>query len=715
MSYPLLFFVDSQGKRLPEEDGCQHYRQYDKDFSMTESCFVEIEGDWNSGVGLLREREIVPLQISNSSLRRWVIPIPKKRSFDDTSGIITAVLIDSNSQPLYDAPQAQLIIKPASLSESQLNEIIAEIGLLAISVGSFISRQSNVYVGEKTGKELGQVISPGGQFLSLSEAILDLYHSVRNIWIEIEKRPLRSLKQETVAVDMTKKINSSQVIISRTLNPSKKQVLSKSLVESVDCPENQFLCYVLDVYLHDIASSLINKIEEFERELPIVSDFLITKNQRDDIKILSFLEKAKERCDNRKSRLISDRNERSKLLKNLHQCAQWAKDIRNNSFLRKIVTPYVPNLSLQRLIKSPSYGLILEAHDKCNNGNFNKFSKVIRLYKETANLRVKRTWELYEIWCFVKLYSVFATQLRLNSPPNARNLFELIELNNGEMCIPKNQEFQLQGELSGKAQIKISFYYEPEEYFIPLKNPYRPDIKIKIRIDNQENIYYFDAKYSNYQDQFLKTFVRDVIGVAKEKYFDRFKPRASFVLHPDSRFDFWGEVPIEEFIQTHFPGQSSDVRTGYINHTYGGIALRPGISADFQIDRIIKLIFQYHDKFCTTCLNCGCEAETQTDWIPKFWTEQYLKERIINRIEDGKKAGGAIYCSCQQCGDFWVVQRCYGKHHRLLKFKHSFHKRSKKYQNSWMYVCPECGSDPDLLGQSKLVVSESKIDDEVPW
>ena len=304
---------------------------------------------------------------------------------------------------------------------------------------------------------------------------------------------------------------------------------------------------------------------------------------------------------------------------------------------------------------------------------------------------MRKTWELYEIWCFVKLYSAIISQLRLSPSSNSNNLFESIKLNNGEISIPKNQEFQLQGEFKNKTRINISLWYEPEE--ITIDGLLRPDFKMKIKINSEENIYYFDAKYRNYRNQKVEQFITDVIGTAKNKYLDRLKAKASFVFHSDWKFDFWGEVPLKTFIKNHehFQGQTSNITTRYINHRYGAIAFTPGTFANRQIERIIRLIFQYHDRACTTCLNCGCEAETQTSWIPDRWTEQELKANIINRVSGGW--GGAIYCSCKECGDFWVIQRCYKNHHRLLKFANSFHKRSKIYPNSWIYLCPECGGD----------------------
>jgi hypothetical protein len=685
MNYPLIYFVDRQGKKLPEEDGCQHYRQYGGSWA------VEIEGDWNGTVGLLGETEI--FHLTKISPTQWVIPENDSvgKEIATRSGFITAVMLDSNLHLISRPSQAQLWISPGGLSESNLNEIIAEIGFLALSVGSLVRHQASTPVGEQTGSYIGQSMLSGDRLLPTAQALLDLYRSIRNVWTEIEKRPLRSFRSEMVAVDVNRKLNSPQALISRILNPSKKQIITTGSVESLDCSENQFLCYLLDIYLHNIAGSLIESIENNLGEEPLINANYFPSGDRVENKTIShFLGKARNRYESRQSKLTATRTTKLQVLSDLHECTEWSKNVRNNYFLSNVVTPDTPNLSSQRLIKSHTYGSILEAYNKYNGGHLSDIRKIIRLYQETVNLSVKKTWELYEIWCFVKLYSALAIQLRLKLPANAENLFESIQLDNGELSIPKNIEFRLHGKLNNRAIINISLWYEPEEKGL------RPDFKLKIAINRIENTYYFDAKYRNYKNQKVQQFIDDVVGTAKNKYLNKLSAKTSFIFHSDSRFDFWGEVPLESFIQSHFSEQSSEVKTGYINHAYGAISLIPGISADRQIDRMIRLIFQYHNQFCTTCLNCGCEAETQTSWIPDYWSEQTLTENIINRVSGSW--GGAIYCSCKQCGDFWVVQRCYKIHHRLLKFANSFHKRSPNYPGSWIYLCPECGGDLNQEG-----------------
>lgn len=695
MSYPLLYFVDREGRKLPKENGYQYYLQYEE-----KGWYLQVEGDWDAKVGLVDESgsNIFVLN-KNPSTNQWELPPrytgknkPKKRISDETvgsAGWTIAVLLDSESKPIPSAQQARLWIKPGSLSEADLSEIIAEIGLLALSVGNVFSYPSSLYQGEKTGEELGQNILPDGQLLTTSKALLGLYNLVRDLWTEIEKRPLRSFRREIISVDINKKFSSPRALISRKLGASKKQILTTSSVESLDCSENQFLCYVLDVYLKDIASGLIKLIEEFDDKPPSSSESidLIPQSNRSnypvDSKISSFWQEARKISVESSLKFARGKKQRSEILQQLNNCVQWSKKIRYNSFLKDIVTPDNPYLSSQRLIKSPTYGMILEAYNNCNGSHLHGIGQVIRLYRETLSLKVRATWQIYEIWCVVKVYSALITQLRLTPPINTKGLFESITFVGDEMSIPTNQEFKLQGKLVDETEINVSLWYDTTQSIGDL----RPDIKLKTIINNQENIYFLDAKYKNYQAQGVEEFSRDVIGVAKSKYLERLSAKASFILHPDLKFDFWGEIPFKIFIKE---SQNAD-KTEYIAHKYGAIALIPGVNADIQINKFIRLIFQYHDNLCTTCLNCGCEAKKQTSWIPTRWSDEKLEREIIRG-----NVNGAIYCSCQQCGEFWVVQRCQGNHHLLLKFSNSFHKRSDLYPNSWVYMCPECGNDPDF-------------------
>ncbi|MFN4968723.1 MAG: hypothetical protein ACK5HI_15620, partial [Pseudanabaena sp.] len=118
----------------------------------------------------------------------------------------------------------------------------------------------------------------------------------------------------------------------------------------------------------------------------------------------------------------------------------------------------------------------------------------------------------------------------------------------------------------------------------------------------------------------------------------------------------------------------------YVGHQYGAIALFPDSDpekANQQLKKIIRLLLQYHlhESLISTCISCGYSLAPQ--------------ENIFRQ-------GLSTYYGCPQCGDFWVVNSCYGTHHHLLKFSNYFHHKSDhpEHRDKWMFICPECGSDP---------------------
>lgn len=55
--------------------------------------------------------------------------------------------------------------------------------------------------------------------------------------------------------------SSPQSLIKAKLNPSNRQTLGFNRVESNQCTENEFLCYVLDVYLKDLVNGIANVLD----------------------------------------------------------------------------------------------------------------------------------------------------------------------------------------------------------------------------------------------------------------------------------------------------------------------------------------------------------------------------------------------------------------------------------------------------------------------
>ena len=134
MAYPKIYFADSRGE-LPWEDDVQYTRQY------SGRWYVQIEGLWDGSIGLKSDSIISLLKIGNN---RWELPQRTKHEQEISKGVasrtgqITAILLDASGEPVNSSPEAFLLVKPAGLTEQELEQLITEIGLLALSASSVL-------------------------------------------------------------------------------------------------------------------------------------------------------------------------------------------------------------------------------------------------------------------------------------------------------------------------------------------------------------------------------------------------------------------------------------------------------------------------------------------------------------------------------------------------------------------------------------------------
>lgn len=583
-----------------------------------------------------------------------------------------------------------------NLTEQQLKQCVAEIGLLALSTSSCVTRQMTVHLEEGVESEkVGFYWFPSASLLATANALLELAKVVKNNWDIIEKRPLRNFVTEVAPLDIKRMISFPISIIKAKLNPSNRQMLGFTRVESNQCTENEFLCYILDIYLNDLVNGIANILDYLTIEeivIPPISRKF--EELRPD-----FMEVARERV-RRFNRQRED--EKRRILETVSQllsCAEWATQARTTVFLEKVVTPDEPPSPSQRLTGSPAYGPIFEQYSNCRGGSLVAIQRVLYLFRCTYYGQVRPTREIYKIWCVARLYSAFIIDANMKPPSGEPTMFECIQIRRGMLQLPKNQAFRLQGCLNNGKQFSVAFWYQPElrtnsgELRIP-------DIKVEVSTGGYNRLYCFNAEDRNYREQGYSKFVEDVLGVARNRYLEPLGMTASFILHTDRQVDYWGEVPFSRILEEKFTLALED--SEYIGHTYGAISLIPGVNADRQFKKIIQLVFKYHNNsLSTACLSCGHQLEWGKDVRPSWKPNKITEVELIHRTVAGRGDAGngtGVYCSCPQCGDFWVVQICWKNHHPLLKLIDCFHKNSDhpEFKGKWMYICPVCGSDPTL-------------------
>jgi predicted RNA-binding Zn-ribbon protein involved in translation (DUF1610 family) len=676
--YPTIKFVDERGNVLPtDEDGIQHISQF------RQSWQVCLSDRWLGKVRLLGNPSNDLLNVTKTNY--WQFKnnqIPP--SIISSAGILTLILLDEKGNQI-EATKTKLAVHPASLTDSQLDRMISDIGTLALSVSSCVNREIETTIPIASGETgYGQKWSPYQGMLTTANALIELTLVMKQNWIAVEKRSLKDIETTIGKVSRSRVYTSPKLLIKAYSQPAKQNFIGMVRTETTNCSENQFLCYLLDIYLQDVVKGVISGLKALT--IDNVEKRLIP-SRRNDPQLTKFWEDTQKNIDQRTQKINQFEASVKDKIKQLQECLVWAKYVRNSPFLRNISTPFtLPNHSL-RLTGSPAYGAIYACYSSTQGHLLENLQQQILSFENLTPKNIKPVWEIYEIWCFVSIYSAFILYAGMQYDPS-ECLFEKLTVSMGTIQIPKNRPFRLSKELSDRRQLKVTLTYESEQY-----NLYgelrKPDILIEIAIKGSPTAKFgFDAKYRNYQNQGYARFQKDVIDIAKSRYQEELKLQACFILHTDGNYDYWGEVPFSRFAKEKFRGgHNQNKNNDYVGHQYGAIALFPDADpekANQQLKKIIRLLLQYHlhESLISTCISCGYSLD--------------LKKNIFTQ-------GLSTYYGCPECGDFWVVNSCYGTHHHLLKFSNYFHHKSDhpEHHDKWMFICPECGSDPSAADLRK--------------
>ncbi|MFB2879557.1 hypothetical protein [Floridanema aerugineum] len=582
-----------------------------------------------------------------------------------------------------------------NINEEQLKHCIAEIGLLALSTSSCVTRQMTVHEGIEN-SSLGILWCPSAKLLATANALLDLAKVVKDNWDVLEQRPLKSFITQVASVDIKRVSSSPQSLIQAKLNPFKRQTLTFTRVESNQCTENEFLCYVLDVYLKDLVNGIAKVLTSLKIEEIVIPN--ISRKFQDERP--NFMTDLRKRVQKRNFFIGDEKRRITETVSQLHNCAEWASQARKAGFLEEVTTPDEPPSPSLRLTGSPIYGSIFEQYSNCRIGSLAAIEQVIYLYRCTYQGQVRPTWEIYKIWCVARMYSTFIIYANMQPPKGEPTIFECIQTKRGTLELPRNKAFKLQGKLNDGTEFSITFWYQPE--LLTHNGELRmPDIKVEVATNGYKRLYCFNAEDRNYKEQGSDQFIDDVLEIARNKYLAPLGMTASFILHTDRQVNYWGEVPFNRILQEKFNLTTETVNANrYVNHQYGAISLIPGLNADEQFQKILQLLFKYHNNSLkTACLACGYQLEWGKDVVPSWKPSLISEVELISRTLNGSSRAGngtGVYCSCPKCGDFWVVQICWINHHPLLKLIDCFHRHSDhpEWKGKWMYICPVCGSDP---------------------
>lgn len=698
MSLPTITFRDSNGE-LPYEDGRQHTREFAGEWSVT------LSERWSGKVAILGEPLLF---LTSTDGLTWELPTPKSKRMTEKLnstvkapvGILTVVLTDSEDQ-IVQGSESELEIWPTNLTESELQEILEEIGRLALSTSTYLQSQIRNPIREGVGRQTFTGKTHIASYFESAEALIDLAETVQQNWSLICKRPLNKIEME-VGIQRKYQTSSPRSLIDAKIRPAKKDRLGLVRVSSWDCSENRFLCYVLDHFLILQGRYHVQLLQSLTLELEEDMKDRETMNEKGDIEnglfyfplLAKQARKRREEVDEETRVLLKQTRA---MANQLEEHVGWARRARSAPFLREIVTPeWLPPPS-QRLLGTPGYEAVANRLYNSYQSTLDEPQPALALCKEIQLGNVRGTWELYEIWCLLRIYRFFVEKLEFQV--NGLYLFDALSVRRGQLHIPRNTRFGLKREIEGGPNLTADFYYERE--LVVNGQSRKPDIFIEIGIADEKLTFALDAKYRDYSMQKETQIIEDVVDCAQNKYRIPYKLNGSFILHTDKQFDYWGEMPLTKKIQREYniPLYKDNNRQGYVGHRQGAIRLRPGYNPDKQIRKLASLMFQYHGRLVGVCIHCLRKLDPKNGEIQMQPTNWEKQRHQINNPEDIEKLlplgkyegrGRPLYCVCGVCSNFWVIQHCGNPKHLLLKAGDlCLHEEMPNH--SWWYICPECG------------------------
>ena len=333
-----------------------------------------------------------------------------------------------------------------------------------------------------------------------------------------------------------------------------------------------------------------------------------------------------------------------------------------------------------KLELSPEYSPALRAWTEYRRQSTG-FENARQLIDQLDERTIAPSAILYERWVTVRLYSEL---LRRGFYPSLgrANLIDLISITDGEVVL---QRGELDVELSavfGGSSVQLRVRHEPIINRLDGKGYRTPDLVFDITVSTEyrgETLvsvqrWVLDAKFKDYriraprgqlddEKRFGSHFLADLLGVAEFKYRRELGVDGSVIVHPNLSKEF---LYLDQELTD--PWRKSFIESTSA-HSVLSVPLRPGSLSDRQVTRLLKIIFGYHFSLGKICWTCGIEAEVHA--VP------------------GAQGDG---CTCNICGSFWIVHRCFACGHKpLLKFASDpIHK--VETGQPFNVHCPECGA-----------------------
>lgn len=272
------------------------------------------------------------------------------------------------------------------------------------------------------------------EFISI---LSNIYEKLERAIKRIEKQPKHGVLNNYYIKDKDKckRVSTKETIKHLRKNPSSSQAIEVKKITTLDIYENQYVKYML--------KNIIKRINEVKKD--------ISKNYKSEDNYYKKL-------DNFESRLYN----------HLNTFFRDISDINNNKSMTlvfKMASGYKEVYFYYTLLQ-----------------------KGLDIYEGLYNITPKKLWNLYEIWCYIKLHSILK-ELGYNTYTSS-----IIQTTSNGITLSLMQNKQAKGIYENKDGKKIELWYN-KSYSNPTTNQ-RPDTVLCLRDNSKKDrVYIFDAKY----------------------------------------------------------------------------------------------------------------------------------------------------------------------------------------------------------------------------
>ena len=318
---------------------------------------------------------------------------------------------------------------------------------------------------------------------------------------------------------------------------------------------------------------------------------------------------------------------------------------------------------------------------------------------DTSRYPIRKTCDIYEYWCYIKMLSVFITEYSFD-------ILQIGNIKNGTVLALAEdiRSYIIKGSYKGTY---VSLHHKDLDLYVDIifngsldridkpESPYCPDYQLIIKKGKSVLHFCMDAKYRNYNVQRAE-WRNDLIEVAKTKYIDNSKDfiNGSYILHSDSNH------------KPFYAGNKSiiDQNTGGIseNESYvcriGSIDLLPQNTKHFKT--LLQMIFEFF-------------IGGETGYRKKCWI--CGSDNVIVKCLQTSGGFPKYHMTCKNpaCNAFWVENHCSETicHHREFGKHLNNYLEESIAGNCWLVKCPICEHD----GQSYLNAPSESFEDESPY